>query len=492
MESEGPRLVGRRLRLAVLSVATLALVWACGLAPVTPVPDPTPANVGLSSVPTGTPIPTVSVALTQTVAAATPMAEGTSVPVSDLEFPCALDEASMNDPHKGHSLMRLAESYPEIYCEVAKRPWLRDPDNDPHHVEPVVLHLLDELATKNPASTLKVAKLPFLDTIDWGDANTMRFLTELYESDREGFHLLISNESATTGNPEKPFPLIYLELSDPDSAADIAALDWVQDGLHFQEHRAVTILQELAGVSRKTFRLLVESNWPRQPVKGGVEILAFEVLVDIAPIDEDAVIQIADMPFLGTVEYIDWQVVTRLHELGLENPDALDRILRDSTTRGGITDEQVFDILFLYLEQDAPAAAETIRSLPWVQDGITYVPPQDIVNPDAPPRELEPYFVMNMVNFAAASPDFLFEFAEKPWVQDGPDRIERSIVYNFRYFVPRDPQKALRVLQLPLLETIEEGDAFYVESLADLARKNRAGFEEAMARLAESGGALDN
>ena len=492
MESEGPRLVGRRLRSAFLSVATLALVWACGLAPVTPLSDPTPANVGLSPVPTVTPIPTVTIALTQTIAAATPMAEGASVPVSDFEFPCAVDEASMNDPHKGYSLMRLAESHPEIYCEVAKRPWLRDPDNDPHQVEPAVLHLLAELATKDPASTLKVSKLPFLDTIDWGDANTMRFLTELYESDREGFHLLISNESATTGHPEKPFPLIYLELSDPDSATEIAALDWVEDGLRLEEHKGVTLLQELARVSKRAFKHLVDSNWPRQPVESGVEILAFEILADVAAIDEDAVIQIADMPFLNTVEYIDMQVVTRLHELGLENPDALDRFLNHATVESGITDEQVFDILLLYLEQGAPTAAEMIRRLPWVQDGITYVPPQERANPDAPPWALEPYLVMNMVDFAAASPDFLFEFAEKPWVQDGPDLIERSIVYNFRYFVPRDPQKALRVLQLSLLETIEEGDAFYVESLADLARRNRAGFEEAMARLAESGGASDN
>ena len=160
--------MGRKLLSAVLLIASLALVLACGLAPVTPSPHPMVTLTDSTVVPTGTPIPTVPVASTQTVIAATPMAEGTSVPVPDLVFPCALDETSMNDPHKGHSLMRLAESHPEIYCEVAKRPWLRDPDNDPHQVEPVVLHLLAELATKNPASTLKVAKLPFLDTIDWG------------------------------------------------------------------------------------------------------------------------------------------------------------------------------------------------------------------------------------------------------------------------------------------------------------------------------------
>lgn len=262
----------------------------------------------------------------------------------------------------------------------------------------------------------------------------------------------------------------------------------MEDGLSGREHDGVTLLQELARVSDKAFEHLLELGWPRQPVKLGTAILTFEILVKMAKTNEDAVIQIASMPILETVEYIDMPVVVRLSELAVKNPKALNAILSHPITETGITDEKVFQVLLLYLDETPPSTATAIRSLPWVQDGITYVPPQERTNPDAQPREFEPYFVMYMIDFATLGSDFLLEFVKKPWIQDGPDQIERNVVRHLYYLVSRNAEAALRVLRLPLLETIEETDAHYVESLADLAAKNRRGLEEALARLANADG----
>ena len=49
-----------------------------------------------------------------------------------------------------------------------------------------------------------------------------------------------------------------------------------------------------------------------------------------------------------------------MHDLGSRRAGP---VLNHATVESGITDEQVFDILLLYLEQGAPTAAEMIRRL---------------------------------------------------------------------------------------------------------------------------------
>lgn len=82
----------------------------------------------------------------------------------------------MRDPYKGDTLRLLADEYPAVYCEVIKRPWLHDTDNDPHHVEPLVLRYLAQIASRDRDTAISVVRLPFLDTIEWGDADNMQFL----------------------------------------------------------------------------------------------------------------------------------------------------------------------------------------------------------------------------------------------------------------------------------------------------------------------------
>ena len=489
MESEGPRLVGRRLRLVVLSVATLALVWACGLAPVTPVPDPTPANVDLSPVPTGTPIPTVSVASTQIVIAATPMAEGTSVPVPDLVFPCALDETSMNDPHKGHSLMRLAESHPEIYCEVAKRPWLRDPDNDPHHVEPLVLRFLNTLAFRDKAAAYKAVQLPFLDTIEWGDSDIVQFMVDLTWSDPEGLASLLSHESVTGVNQETHIPLVYLQSVDPGAAAELSALDWVEDGLYLHEHEGLTLLQKLARVSKRTFRHFLDSDRAWLPPQTGMDDSALERLVEIAAINEDAVILIADMPFMDTIEWVDHQTLTRFLDLAKNDPDTLNYILDNHSGGGGITNEQAIYVLILDLEETAPDIAAAINAMAWVQDGLTYVPPRNSgsINPD--PEEFERPIILDMLTLADRAPDFLLELTRKPWMLDDLTNPDVQIFFDLQDIHYRDPEGAIRILQLPFMDSVGPEEETIVDRLAELLRTNRdqQAFEEAISDLASAG-----
>ena len=494
MESEGPGLVGRRLKSAVLSLATLALVWTCGLAPVTPIPDPTPANVGLSPVPTGTPIPTVSPELD--FAQAPIQATGVVIAPSastDLTNPalalhCAVHEASMNDPYKGDALRSLAEFHPEVYCEIVKKPWLKDPDNDPHHVEPLVLRFLNTLAFRDKSAAFKAVQLPFLDTIEWGDSDIVEFMVDLTWSDPEGLASLLGHESVTGVNQETHIPLIYLQSVDPGAAAELSALDWVEDGLYLHEHEGLTLLQKLARVSKRAFRRFLDSDRAWLPPQTGMDDSALERLVEIAAINEDAVILISDMPFMETVEWADHQTLTRFLDLAKNDPDTLDYILSNRTGEGGITDEQAIYVLILDLEETAPDIAAAINAMAWVQDGLTYVPPRNSgsINPD--PREFERTIILEMLTLANSAPDFLLELTRKPWMLDDLTNPDVQVFFDLQDIHYRDPEGALRILRLPFMDSVGPEEEIIVDRLAELLRTNRdqQGFEQAISELASA------
>ena len=495
MESEGSGLVGRRLRLAVLSVSTLALVWACGLAPVTPVSDPTPANVGLSPVPTGTPIPTVppelEIAQAPTQATVVVIAPSAS---TDLTNPapalhCAVHEASMSDPYKGDALRSLAEFHPEVYCEIVKNPWLRDPDNDPHHVEPLVLRFLNTLAFRDKAAAYKAVQLPFLDTIEWGDSDIVQFMVDLTWSDPEGLASLLNHESVTGVNQKTHIPLVYLQSVDPGAAAELSALDWVEDGLYLHEHEGLTLLQKLARVSKRTFRHFLDSDRAWLPPQTGMDDSALERLVEIAAINEDAVILIADMPFMDTIEWVDHQTLTRFLDLAKNDLDTLNYILDNHSGGGGITNEQAIYVLILDLEETAPDIAAAINAMAWVQDGLTYVPPRNSgsINPD--PEEFERSIILDMLTLADRAPDFLLELTRKPWMLDDLTNPDVQIFFDLQDIHYRDPEGAIRILRLPFMDSVGPEEETIVDRLAELLRTNRdqQGFEEAISDLASAG-----
>ena len=99
--------------------------------------------------------------------------------------------------------------YPWAYCELVKRPWVVQGGDDPHGIEVVVFHRLAQLEVPDDATAIKVVSLPFLETIEWGDEDTMEFLAGISQSDPEGLIQLLSNESLT-GADDTPLQILYL------------------------------------------------------------------------------------------------------------------------------------------------------------------------------------------------------------------------------------------------------------------------------------------
>ena len=350
---------------------------------------------------------------------------------------------------------------------------------------------LGQMIIPDEATAIKVVSLPFLDTIELGDSYVMEFLAEVSQTDPAGLLELLSHDSVTTGD-NGPIQLIYLDTKNPGAAAEIAALSWVADGLYEFEHGTVTLLQEAAIASNRLFRHLMDSELAWITLGTGVDQSALETLVAWSLWDEDTVIRLASMPFLETIEFADAEAVRRLRELAENDPEGLRSVLSHPTLADGIRDELAVHVSLLYLEQTNQELAAAINELPWVQDGITYVPPRNWGRINADPREFESQNIRNMVELGVRSPEFLLQFTSKPWVRDGISNEERGALSPFNNLTGSNAQLAIQLLNMPFLTSVDQRDIDTLWKLAHLTWNSGVPLKEFLSSPALARGITDN
>ena len=372
------------------------------------------------------------------------------------------------------------------YCELVERPWIAESEDDPHYVEPLVLRFLNQIRV-NAETAVRIVRLPFLDTIEWGDSDTMEFLADLSAADPEGLSQLLTYESVTERD-DTPIQLIYLEIKDPTAASEIADQDWFRDGLQFHEHETVTLLQKAAIDSKRLFRYLMDGNVPWIPLQSGAAQSVLERLVGWSKFDEDMALRLIAMPFLETIDLYDFDVMRLLYDLSYTDPEALQRILSRPILADGITDPEASYVLIVYLEEFSPEAANAIKGLPWVQDGILYIPPENGVIRTSGPDVSEAYNIQSLVRLANRSPDFLVKLTTKQWIRDGINYSEPTSITDLDVIVSYDEQAALRMLELPLLETYTSDTLGALRDLVDARWEGREAFERELERLEATAG----
>ena len=366
-------------------------------------------------------------------------------------------------------------------------------DGDPSQktqIASLVLFYLNEMFI-DEETALKIIRLPLLDDIEQGDSYVMGFLSALSRSDPDGLTKLLSHESLTSGD-DTPIQLLYLASKNPAAAAEIAAQEWVQDGLLPIEIKTLTLLQEAATNSQKLFRYLMDGNASWIPLLEGGASSTLEILVAWSQFYEDTVVKLVSMPFMETVEFADYETVRKLYDLAGDNPDGVQYILSHPFFGEGITDESAVYVPIFYLEQVDSELAAAINNLPWVKDGITYVPPRNWGNTNADPKEWETENVIHMVDLGIRAPEFLTEFAKKAWVQDRLSFLERNVLIRFHVLSGRDRQAIAQLLNMPFLDTVQEDDLGTLWALDRVARNSGTSLKEFLSDPALAGGITDD
>ena len=373
--------------------------------------------------------------------------------------------------------------HPRAYCELVKWPWVAEIDGKPSQIESLVLGDLDDMSV-DETNALKIVSLPFLATIEFGDQDISEFLANLSRSDPDGLTLLLTHESLTAED-DTPMQILYLGTKDPEAAARIADQDWVRDGVSNREHVTLNYLQEAAIASKAFFRYLMDRNPAWIPAETGRAETTLYRLVKWSTFNEEQVIGLLSMPFMETIEFIDSLAIQVLYNLASANPEAGQRILSQPPLQDGIRDEEAIYVLIFNLEENSPQSAEAIKGLPWVEDGIEYVLYTGEVY-----QGTEAENVWTLVRLGEKSQDFLLELTTKTWVRDGISNIvgESDSLVDLDIIVSYDPLAALRVLQLPMMNSYHREMFTALQRLKDARWKSREAFDRELERLGVAGG----
>ena len=136
-----------------------------------------------------------------------------------------------------------------------------------------------------------------------------------------------------------------------------------------------------------------------------------------------------------------------------------------------------------------------IRSLAWVQDGISTHGIPRLRNGMEDPKRWEETVVQTLEQFAEKSPELAMNLISKPWLQDGLHRWEFETVSNLNLILFGDPLTALQLSRMPFLDSVDAGDSKILDSIHELRTlpgSSRHAYRQLLANSALRGGITDD
>ena len=368
-------------------------------------------------------------------------------------------------------LRDMARTSPELFEKIVEKDWVEDKDNDPHHVEPLVLRYLSHMAHRDKRVALQVIDLPFLETIEWGDSSDVRFLLDLMASDPAGLEDLLAHPEVVTTpveGPPTPMALVYLATRNAHAASQVANLDWVKDGTEQFEKNGVLLLQELALESPAVFQAVLSRGREWMPPQTGMDNSTIERLIELAAFNEDAALNIIEMPFMESISIADGDAFKRLAELAQSDPAGLDFVLSHPDIQVGVTDARTFNLSLAYLEWTDPEAADLIEEISWVADGIAYLPPSNVSSIYDSMDKFESGAFLDLIDLARRNRPAFVALVNKPWFRGQLTREYYEVYSTLWDLALKVPDATLRIVNMPFLDEVDRGDDGILETISEL------------------------
>ena len=351
--------------------------------------------------------------------------------------------------------------------------WMEQSGDSEMHEATV--NILVKLAKIDEEVALQIVQMPFMETKgDTGDYDILFLLTNLARSDPANLQWVLSHPRLNGGIKDDhaaTVALLVLGLQDPEAVAMIESLSWVRDGVARKpssgvaysnpdptevEQEAVLLLVEVASLSRQVFMELMSKSWIQDYITARERYIVSSVRVFTS---NDSIIahRIIKMPFLETIEVQDLNILDMLRSLYRFDPSGVHWLLSDHRLAAGITNEQESIVALLSQEWQNPETATALRALPWIRDGIA-------------PSEVSPVLALRVI---ALDETRLFQvLIRKDWVRDGLSSDEQSVIRSLWSISSNSPRRgeavALRIIEMPFLESVDGADAAALISLTDL------------------------
>lgn len=152
------------------------------------------------------------------------------------------------------------------------------------------------------------------------------------------------------------------------TAWSLLDMPWVANGISANEIKIVNVL---AQIDRQGYADISERLFDMQWVADGVSHDDSTVAHRLLPIilfAPDSAVRLIDMPFLQTIEQADVRTLYSLLRIARGNPDDLSDILAHPQFKDGITDDQA--AVLAVLIENAPNLVNTLLDLEWVVDEV--------------------------------------------------------------------------------------------------------------------------
>ena len=250
---------------------------------------------------------------------------------------------------------------------------------------------------------------------------------------------------------------------------------------------SVQDLLDIAQVSTPVFLALVETA-AEEPLTS----VRISHVLDLARLDDSGALQLLAMPIVRTQDQYSFVTVLKYAtDLARSDPTALNRILSHPELEGGIRDDNVITFELLVFGESFPEAAAAIKSLAWVQDGVTSWRHGNLLGTtEIQNREEE--MVSNLVSMTRNSEQAALTLLGKSWIQDSLISAEIQVIGRLSMISDNAPSAALQLVGMPFLDSVDSRDKGIVTPLFELLVINESGLFELLAHPQLSGGITDD
>ena len=367
-------------------------------------------------------------------------------------------------------LNRLAAGHPQLlHALLDVEPTWLPPKTGLHTT---ILARLVTMSRIDPVGMLQFIQRPFFKSVDYDSLSAVNYLTKGLETDPSTLQVVLSHPAlgdGDAGNIRLILDMLAFRTEDPEAAAMIESLPWVQDGLAdygfsagrggrrgTSEQVIVRQLSELSRFTRPTFLALLAKPWMRDQLSE-LEVQTVYKLYDLAGWNAAFTQRLLAMPFLDTIEYRDFAVLGDFTEFGVYEYGLRHQIINHPDLASGITDDSAGTVRLVTLEVQDYAMASIVRALPWVQDGL----------------QREEFGAVSALTFAAQDNRQLFQsIVQRSWVRDGLTSDETAVIRKLWLLVdwsqPSESAAALALFDMPFLESISGADAAALDALGSL------------------------
>ena len=354
----------------------------------------------------------------------------------------------------------------QVFNALTAKPWVADGLDE---AERVIVGNIRWIAESDESAALHFIGAPFLETVEPEDSVTIETLLTFRQD--YGQQLSIDPIKALI---EKP---------------------WVADGLDPAEQEMIGNIRWIADTHKSTALIVIARPW----IGDGFDEVELEILSDIQWIASNsgpAASKVLALPFLDAVDSGDAAAVKSLAYLAAaregDNLQVFDALIEKSWVADGLDETELEVVRNIGGFSDTnESIALALVAKPWFGDGFDEVELEilrDIQwianNSDSAASKVLALPFLDVVDAGdAAAVKSLAHLAatregnnlqvfdalvEMPWIADGLDETELSVIESIRSIGESDADAALRVLNMPFLETVEPGDGAAANALAAL------------------------